>query len=104
MLSCVCVTVDGVLDWILDFLATYTHIAITDLHNSQITTAPAKPFPAYCVFTSCSLVTASNSGDSLASALKSSLNGRSLPGLFQLSLFYTASHTELTWLAQLPSL
>jgi hypothetical protein len=37
------------------------------LHNSQITTAPTKPFPACCVFTSLSLATASNSGDSSAS-------------------------------------
>jgi hypothetical protein len=52
--------------------------AIANLHILQITTAHAKFFqPA--VFTSRSLVTASNSGDSSASALKSSLNGGSLP-------------------------
>jgi hypothetical protein len=49
--------------------------AIADLHTSQITTAHAKFSPACCVFTSRSLLTASNSGDSSASALKSSLNG-----------------------------
>jgi hypothetical protein len=38
-----------------------------NLHNSQVTTAPAKPFPGCCVFTSRSLATASNSGDSSAS-------------------------------------
>jgi hypothetical protein len=37
------------------------------LHNSQITTAPAKPFLACCVFTRRSLATATNSGDSSAS-------------------------------------
>jgi hypothetical protein len=33
-----------------------------NLHNSQITTAPAKPFPARYIFTSRSVATASNSG------------------------------------------
>jgi hypothetical protein len=59
----------------MDLLTTYTQDSelqalnnvIADLHNSQITTAPAKPFPAFFVFTSHSLATASNSGDSLAS-------------------------------------
>jgi hypothetical protein len=41
--------------------------ATADLHNSQIGTAPAKSFPAYCVFTSHTLATASNSGDSSVS-------------------------------------
>jgi hypothetical protein len=36
-------------------------------HNSQISTPPAKPFPACCVFTSRSPATASNGGDSLVS-------------------------------------
>jgi streptolysin S family bacteriocin protoxin len=52
----------------------YTRLGITsnysataNLHNSQITTAPAKPFSACCVFTSRSLAMASNSGDSSAS-------------------------------------
>jgi hypothetical protein len=41
--------------------------ATANLHDSEITTAPAKPFPACCIFTSCSLITASNSGVSSAS-------------------------------------
>jgi hypothetical protein len=41
--------------------------ATANLHTLQFTTAPAKPFPACCVLTSCSLATASNSGDSSAS-------------------------------------
>jgi hypothetical protein len=41
--------------------------------------APAKSFASCCVFISRSLVTASNSGYSSASVLKSSLNGGSLP-------------------------
>jgi hypothetical protein len=55
--------------------------ATVNLHNSQITTTHAKPFPAWCVFTSRSLVSASNSGDS----------------------FYTDSRTELTRLPRLSS-
>jgi hypothetical protein len=47
------------MDWILDLLAqlriTSNHSAIADFHTSRITTAPAKPFLACCVFTSCSL-------------------------------------------------
>jgi hypothetical protein len=63
------------IDWWMDLLITYAHNSeltsnystTANLHNSQITTAPAKPFPAWCVFTSRSLETASNSGDSSAS-------------------------------------
>jgi hypothetical protein len=36
-----------------------TYSATADLHNTPITTAPAKPFPACCVFTNRSLTTAS---------------------------------------------
>jgi hypothetical protein len=54
---------------------TINYSAIANLHNSQISTAPTKSFPACCVFTSRSLVAASSSGNSSASALKSSLNG-----------------------------
>jgi hypothetical protein len=69
-----CVTMDGVwIEW-LDVLRLYTlletksnYSAIANHHNSQFTTAPAKPFPACCVFTSRSLATASNSVDSSAS-------------------------------------
>jgi hypothetical protein len=43
---------------------TSNYSAIANLHTLQITTAPAKPFPACCVFTSHSLVTDSNSGHS----------------------------------------
>jgi hypothetical protein len=55
------------------------HSATANLHNSQITAVPGKPFPVCYVFTSRCLVTAYNSGDSSFSALKSSLNGGSLP-------------------------
>jgi hypothetical protein len=58
---------------------TNNYDATADLDNSQITTAPAKPFPSCCDYTNHSLVTASNSGDSSATGLKSFLNGGSLP-------------------------
>jgi hypothetical protein len=64
---------------------TSNYSATANRHDSQITTAYAKSFPACCVFTSRYLVTVSNSGDSSASALKSSLNGGSLPT----ALFFT---------------
>jgi hypothetical protein len=47
--------------------ATSYYSAIANLHNLQITTAPTKLFLACCVFTSRSLATASNRGDSSAS-------------------------------------
>jgi hypothetical protein len=73
--------------------------AIVNLHTLQITTAHAKSFRACCVFTSRSLITASNSGDSLSSALNSSLNGSTLP-----TDSFLHRLTELTWLPQLSSL
>jgi hypothetical protein len=46
--------------------STSTYSTTAKLHNSQITTAPAKNFRPCCVFI-CFLATASNSGDSSAS-------------------------------------
>jgi hypothetical protein len=46
---------------------TNNYCAIANLHNWQITTAPAKPFPACFVFTRHFLVTGFNSGDSSVS-------------------------------------
>jgi hypothetical protein len=46
---------------------TSNYSAIANLHNSQIITPPTKPFPTCCFFTSRSLTTACNSGDSSAS-------------------------------------
>jgi hypothetical protein len=46
---------------------TSNYSATADLHNSQIITAPAKPLPACYIFTSRSMSTVSNSGDSSAS-------------------------------------
>jgi hypothetical protein len=72
IVACICDYRWG-LDWWIDLLTTYAHgttsnySAIANLHTSQITTASAKYFPACCVFTSLSLATASNSGDSSAS-------------------------------------
>jgi hypothetical protein len=72
--TCRSVNIDGVWDWILDLLTTYTQLGTTSncsatagLHNSQITTVHTNPCPACCVFTSHSLATASNSWDSSAS-------------------------------------
>jgi hypothetical protein len=69
------VTIDGV--WIGDsiywplthsrLVSTSNYSTTANLHISQITTAPAKPFPICCVFISGSQVTASNNGDSSAS-------------------------------------
>jgi hypothetical protein len=53
----------------MDLLATYTHHselqynAIANLHTLQITAATGKHSPAFCVFSSRPLATASNSGD-----------------------------------------
>jgi hypothetical protein len=58
---------------------TFNWSTIANFHTLQITTEPAKSFPACCVFTSLSLVTASNNGYSSASVLRSCLNGGSLP-------------------------
>jgi hypothetical protein len=58
---------------------TSNYNAIDNLHISKITTAHSKSFPACCDFTKRCLVTAYNSRDSSDSALKSSLNGGSLP-------------------------
>jgi hypothetical protein len=41
---------------------TCNYSSTANLHISQITTAPGKHFPVCCVFTSFSLITASNSG------------------------------------------
>jgi hypothetical protein len=60
--------VNGFIDHLYTWLRTTSiYCATTNLHNSQITTAPAKPFPFCCVLTSRSLAMASNSGDSSAS-------------------------------------
>jgi hypothetical protein len=87
------------LEWLLHLLTTYTRFICTsnysaaiNFYNSQTTTATAKSFPACCVFTSRFLVTASNNGNSTASALKSSLH--SLPYWTDLvaSVVFKATH------------
>jgi hypothetical protein len=74
VLSRVRVTIDGV--WIDEWIywpLIYTRLGTrgnysttANLHNSQITTESAKPFPACCVFISRSLAMASKSGTSSA--------------------------------------
>jgi hypothetical protein len=60
------VTIDGVLDWILNLLTTLGTISnysvTADLRTLQFTTAHAEPFPVCLVLTSRSLATASNRG------------------------------------------
>jgi hypothetical protein len=59
---------NGFIEHLHTWLRTTSNCSATaNLHNSQITTAPAKPFPACYVFTGHSLAMASNSGDSSAS-------------------------------------
>jgi hypothetical protein len=48
-------------------LSTSNYSTTANLHNTQITTAPAKPFPALYVFTSHSRAMAANIGDFSAS-------------------------------------
>jgi hypothetical protein len=60
--------VNGFIDHLCTRLETTSNYNTTsDLHNSQITPAAAKPFPACCVFTSRSLAATSNGEDSSAS-------------------------------------
>jgi hypothetical protein len=59
-------------------VTTVNYSFIANVHILQIITAQAKSFPACYVFTSRSLVTASNSEESSASRAQASLNGGSL--------------------------
>jgi hypothetical protein len=60
--------VNGFIDHLYTRLGTTSHYSATaNSHNSQTTTASAKPFTACCVFNSSSLAMASNSGESSAS-------------------------------------
>jgi hypothetical protein len=56
---------------------TNNYRATSNLHNSRITIALAKPFPACCVLISHSLATASNNGDS--SALRAQFLSSQIP-------------------------
>jgi hypothetical protein len=70
------VTIDGISDSWFDLLTSYTawfgitsnYSATINLQDSQITTVPAKPVSACCVFARRYLATASNSGGSSASS------------------------------------
>jgi hypothetical protein len=65
----------------------YDYNTVAGFHTLQMTTAHTKPFPACSVFTRRFLATASNSGYSSASVLKSTLNGSSRPPeLFKVTL------------------
>jgi hypothetical protein len=92
------VILDVVLDRILDLLTTYTHDSELKAITAPplITTAPAKLLQACYVFTIRSLVTASNCRDSSTSALKSFLNGGSLPTVHCLHTLTYRTHFQLT--------
>jgi hypothetical protein len=61
--------VNGVADHLyIQLRTTSSYSATAHLYNSQITTAPAKPFFQPAIFTNHSLAMASNSGDSSASS------------------------------------
>jgi hypothetical protein len=83
---------------------TSSYSTVADLHNLQITTAPVKPFLRCCIFTSCSLATASNSGNSSVSVLTSLLPGdiRQLnySGIYSQPPLLISTHSllELSWL------
>jgi hypothetical protein len=94
----------------MDLLTIYSHhsklqalnSAIADFHTLQTTTAPAKPFPAYHIFTSRSLATASISGDSSVSRnqiLLLTVNSTIAPSLLSLTC-----RVQLKWLPQFFSL
>jgi hypothetical protein len=84
-------------------ISTSNYSATANFHNSQITTSPSKTFPAWWVFTGHSLVTAHNSGDSSASALKFSLRrfpNRTHSEVNSLSLSYITTDGQsasLSW-------
>jgi hypothetical protein len=98
--------VNGFIDHLYARLGTTSNYSVTaNLHNSQITTAPGKPFSACCVFSGSSLATASNSGDSSASCLccYCLANIATLLGCTDCLLF-TALGTELSANYQLQNL
>jgi hypothetical protein len=76
---------------------TSNYSSVANLRTLQITTAPAKPFPASCIFNDRSLATASNSEDFSASrcqvlyiftASRAELNSRVTTQLTGLELLY----------------
>jgi hypothetical protein len=71
-----------------------TYNAITDFHTSQITTAPAKPFPPCCIFASHSLATVPNSGDSSASRSQALLSQPLVQNFFNCQLNYSAISSQ----------
>jgi hypothetical protein len=99
------------MDWWMDLLTSYApfgatinYSATANLHTLQITTAPAKPFPACCVLTSGSLTTASNSGDSSASRPHVFLSQPPVQNSCQLSTqlqrhLFSGSLAEINWTA-----
>jgi hypothetical protein len=95
---------NGFIDHLYTPLGTTSNYSATaDLHTLQITTAPAKPFPACYVLTSRFLATTSNSGDSSASHAQVLLSQPPVQNSCQLSKRHPSfqSSTELPTLNQL---
>jgi hypothetical protein len=95
--------VNGFIDYLHIWLgSTSNYSATANLHNLQITITPTKPFPAFCVFTSCSLAMTSNTGDSSASCAQIWSSQTLVQNSCQLSTelqcyLFSASLAELNW-------
>jgi hypothetical protein len=85
---------------------TSTYNTIADFHTSQTTTAPAKPFPACCVFISHSLATAANSGNLQLYAFMSSCHSCPCRTFLNCQLNYStiSSQPSLQSSTELPTL
>jgi hypothetical protein len=83
------VTVDGLLNWVLDLLISLNTQQVITVNYSDIANFHTLPttlsFPASSVFTRRFLITASNNGYSSVSGLKSSLNGGPIPNGYSCS-------------------
>jgi hypothetical protein len=84
----------SLLDLLTQLVSTSNYSAIDDLDNSQITAAPAKHFPACCVFISRFLATASKSGDSSASRTQVLLSQPPVQILLNCELNYSAISSQ----------
>jgi hypothetical protein len=92
--------VNGFIDYLYTRLGTTSNYSATaNLHNSQITRAPVRPFPAWSVFTSLSVATASNSGDSSASCTQVLSLQPPMPNSALNSQLKYSSTAELNWLS-----
>jgi hypothetical protein len=98
------------MDWMTGFIVITLNYkqysATTNLHTSQFTTAPAKPFPACYVLTIRSLSVASNLGDSSAyrtQVLLTQLPMQNSLKSLNCQLWNSTIATEFNWLPTLKS-